>query len=352
MPDPVQQADQANQQATQTAQPELPFSSQQTTQAAVDGGVSSQSAAQTAADQYTDILDVLKQQSPDLAARFRSGDQAVAYLLQEARRSEELSRLAPYAQEYQANAGAFQDFMRERAKAEAEKKARENAWFKAPEFDPSWRNAIEQDAQGNLRAKQGYPPDVVNKYLAWAQHQRSFLDKFASDPVGSIRPGIEQVVKEVAEQVMRQNLGGYAEQSQAQDFVRQNREWLYDQRGQLSEWGQVFAGAVREAEQIGLKNVAGQQTYAMRVVQHAYAMKQLGGQQAQQQAQQDPAKAAFLAQAQAQQPAAGAAAATGNSVLPPSKLPQGGNHTTRLQRLLAQRAKEAGLVNGDVAIPG
>src|SRR5579859_5474109 len=135
---------QANQPAAGQGQ-QQPF----TSQAASDGASQS---TQTPTEQYTDILDVLKQQSPDLASRFQSGDQAVAYLLQEARRSEELASLAPYAREYQQNAGAFQQWQKEQQRLEAEKKARANEWFKAPEFDPSWRSAIEQDAQGNLRA--------------------------------------------------------------------------------------------------------------------------------------------------------------------------------------------------------
>src|SRR5205807_111970 len=137
------------------------------------------------------------------------------------------------------------------------------------------------------------------------------------------------VVRELAGQLVKENLGQYTEQTQANDFVSQNRAWLFDEGGRrLSPWGEMFRGAVQEAAEMGLGSVEAQQKYAMRAVQAAYAAHVLQGQPppaapAAPAAPADPnaaAKAAYLAGAQ-RRPAAPAAQHQPAQALPAQPAP-------------------------------
>lgn len=298
-------------------------------------------------------MDLVRQQAPDLAGRFRDGNQAVSYLLQEARRAQELQRLAPYAQAYMQNAGAFEAWRRSQDEAQRAAQKKRDEWFKAPEWDPDWRNAVERDAQGNLVAKQGYPPGVVQKYLEAVGHQRSFLDKFSFDPIGSIKPGLLQLIQEAVQPMLRQGLGGYQEQQAAQSFVQQHKDWLFEGGrvgGQLTEWGQRFRGHVEDAMRMGVP-AQHQGDYAMRMVQGEYGLAQYQQAQTQQPAQSanDAQKQAFLANAQRPVAPAPAARAPAQSV--PGQSPARGSHINRLTAMMAQKAGEFGMKPDGLIVP-
>jgi hypothetical protein len=243
------------------------------------------------------------------------------------RQAGEWQQLAQHGQQYLAHRDQFEQFLRQRQEAaEREQQARQQ-WWKAPEYDPTWASKLMRDpTTGELKVIPGADPSVAQKYMAWVEHQRSFLDRLAQDPVGAIRPGVEQVAREVAQQLIQQQLGGLQERTAAGSFVQQNSDWLHQRDGEgnvlydqqtgrpaLSPLGRRFAHYVVEAEQMGLGDVASQQRYALAGVQRDYLLayaRQQAGQQAGQ--PQDPASRQALAEQQRQQflrQAAGARAA-------------------------------------------
>lgn len=243
----------------------------------------------------------------------------------------------PIVSQYQQHQQEFQQYLAAKQEQARQAQAQQpQSWWKAPEFDPQWRNQIVKDpVTGRLVAAEGADPNVVQKYMAAMQHTQQFLDKFAFDPIGSIRPGIEEVVREIAAELTQQQLGGYQEQVFAQSWVGQNSGWLHarDQAGNLltdpqtgrpalSELGQRFVHYVRQGESAGMRSVQAQQEYAMGMVQRDYLMANRQ-QQSQQtangqpvqtqltpaQQQQQASNQQFLQQAAARTPSYGAAAA-------------------------------------------
>jgi hypothetical protein len=296
-----------------------------------------------------------------MGGQFQNGNQALQHLVEAARQRDELSR---WRSQFEPHLGQFQQFMGQQQRAAAEQRQKANQWFNAPEYNPDWSRMVQRDAQGNLVAAPGAPQGVVEKYLQAMQHSRGFLEKFSFDPIGAIRPGIEQVVKEIASQLVQQNLGGYAEQNEAQNFVQQNRTWLFDQSGQPTQWHGVFAGAVREAEQLGVRSVQGQQQYAMKAVQHAYAVSEwqrLNGTQAaqpaaaQQLTQNQQQKNAFLQQTQqnaALPPGNPGAAHQPAAQLPAQPRSANGDHRNRIARMALANAAAAGINTNGTYVPG
>ena len=258
---------------------------------------------------YMGVREALAAYGVDLRQQFQDDHAALQHLALAYRQAQQGSELARYGQEYLQHADEFQRYLAQRQAAAEQQRAQQQQWWKAPEYDPRWLSQITRDpTTGELKALPGQDPSVVSKYLAWTEHQRGFLERFAQDPMKAIGPGIEQVVRQMAGELIQQQLGGYTEQQRAAAFVTENSGWLHardasgqlvrDQGGQptLSDWGQRFLGYVQEAQKYGLRDVNSQQKYALGLVQRAFLLAREQG-------------AAGQPASQAQAAAAGAVAA-------------------------------------------
>lgn len=267
-------------------------------------------AATTPAPDYATVRDTLRNYGLDLSGQFQDDHSVLQHLAGVYRQNQEMQQMAQYGHVYLQHADKFQAFLAQQ-QAEAQKTQQQaNQWWKAPEYDPSWNAKLTRDhTTGEIKAVAGADPGLVNKYLAWVDHQRGFLDRFSQDPVKAIQPGIEQLIDQRAQQLIQQHLGGYREQTQAQQLVQSNAEWLHERNAQgqvvrnpqtgqpqLSEWGQRYGRYVQQAEGFGLRSVQAQHDYAVGLVQRDYLAQKYSQQNQQQQAQSqgDAAKEAFL----------------------------------------------------------
>jgi hypothetical protein len=245
------------------------------------------------AAQEQSVRDYLAERGLDLRNHYQDDHAVLNHLAEVARQAQELAQYQPYVQQYMQHAGQFQQWLAEQQRQRQAQQAQQQQWWNAPEYDPSWASKIYRDEQGQYRVLPGNDPAIINKYLAWAEHQKGFFDKFARDPIAAIRPGIEQVIQEVAGRMVQQHLGQYQEQTAAQTFIEQNSDWLHekDQSGRavldprtgrpaLSSLGRQFAQYVFEAERLGLQDTASQQRYAMGLVQRDFLLARAGQAQA------------------------------------------------------------------------
>jgi hypothetical protein len=184
-------------------------------------------------------------------------------------RYREAGHLAQYGQEYLRHAGEFQAYLAEKQKAALEAKQSERKkWFQPPEYDRRWNEHIRRNPEtGRLEAVEGAPPDVVQKYTAWAQHQRDFLDRLAQDPIEAIRPGLELTVEEKVQKLLDERLGQMRAEQEAQAVLARNRDWLtrpdpQTGREALTAEGQRFSQYVGYLGSVGVTDVRAQEEIA------------------------------------------------------------------------------------------
>lgn len=304
------------------------------TAAGSGSGLSGQPAsAAPAAAQWTGVRDALRGYGLDPAS-FADDHAALAALVNGYQQARQYAPMIPKVQDYLQHADQFGGWMREQEAARAKAEAEKNAWWKAPQFDPSWERFLQRDATGQIVATPDAPPGIVDKFRAAQAHQRDFLQKFAFDPMAQIKPGIEQVAREIAEKIVAEKLGGYQVNNQAQTFIQENSGWLHsrddqgrllaDAQGQplLSEWGQRFQGYLERATKMGITDYEARKDFALTAVQRDYlhARTQQGSQSVAAPTAPtpagDPSKEQFLQQAAARR--GGAAAATNQ---PPGAAP-------------------------------
>jgi hypothetical protein len=215
--------------------------------------------------------------------------QAIAHLANAYRQAQQY---APIAQQWAQHQGEFQQWLQARQEQERQAQAQQQGWWRAPEFDPRWRSQIYRDPQtGRLMTVEGADPSILPRYNAAMTHAQDFLDKFSFDPIGTIRPGIEEVVRQIAAEMFQGQMGNYQNQTYARGWVQQNSDWLHqrDPQGRLipngpgtyvlSPAGQRFKYYVDQAEASGIQNPQTVQEFALGMLQRDLMLAQLQGQQ-------------------------------------------------------------------------
>lgn len=259
----------------------------------------------------------------------------------------QLQQLAQYGQMAAPHWTEFQNYLVAKQQQQQTQQAQpsgQNPWHQKywtpPEYDPRWEQMLAVDAQGNVVAKPGTPPDVlykVQQYQAWKSEQ---IRKFTDNPLTFLEEPVKDLARQVAMEVLQGHSQATSEAQIAGDFVRQNYTWLYEHdangqpvmQPQLNAHGQTVMAPVptywhgrvvehvRSLAQSGVRDVEVQKQYALRAVQAEYAALQSQQQQmaAQQAATPQPATQEQPAVTPTRQRATRRASHTGQSPAAPS----------------------------------
>lgn len=280
------------------------------------------SAAQ--AQQVADLRAFLRGSGMELPADDRAAAQQLIRVYQEAERARQY---APYVNSYMQHAQQFAEYQRAQSQnaaaggahqqgGAASQKPWYSQWWNPPEYNPSWDNMVQRDAQGNFVSVPGAPPDVVPKYLAHVQYQQDFARKFWQNPYTALEEPMRHMIREEAQRIASQNLDRYQDVQAANQFTQEHDAWLFerDQSGQqrrtsvfnpqtgryetqavLSVWGQKFRDyALDEAQyqqKNGIYDPERQKRVAMERVEREAAVYRLQQMQAQMYQQNQPAVA-------------------------------------------------------------
>lgn len=260
-----------------------------------------------ASPQYTSLLDAARTygfQPPE----GMNEHQLLQHLIAQANQSQQLQTMAGYGQEFLKHRSQFQSWMDQQRQAELAKQQQNAKWWSPPEFNPAWRTQVYRDPQTQeLKTLPTVSPVVAEKYQQYQAWERETLDKILQDPLGTLKPGLEQMIQEIAGQMLQHQTAQFQDVNYSQQFLRENANWLYekDQGGnptaRLSQWGARFKGHVDSLIQMGMRGDQMISQHALALTDREYLATQLRQQQGQQagQAQGQQQKESFLQQAAA-----------------------------------------------------
>ncbi len=218
--------------------------------------------------------------NPEIAAKFADdkslADNIAPMLMQAAAWRQQ----AELGQRYTQHAPQFEKWLADQEAAQKAKAATEKKWWEPPEFQREWEQGVVVDPQtGELAAKPGYDPTLPSKIQRYREFQRQKLNEFLTDPIGTIKPGLEGTVKEIVESAIKEHLGGFQTKQAATEFVRSNADWLFASdpvskapvldpttgTRQLTPAGVRFKQHVMALEQAGVTDIAMQQKLAQQL---------------------------------------------------------------------------------------
>lgn len=225
---------------------------------------------------------------------------AVKALVQLHQQQSLLQQHGPALREYLQNQQAYQQWQaaqRGQPAAPAAAPKKDEPWWKPfwapPEFDQALARHLRYDEQGQLVADKGYE-HLLPQYANYEAYRRQQTEKLLQNPFAFIEEPVKLLAKQMAEQVVKQNLGGYQDELFVQDVTRQHSEWLYakDPAGNpikdpvsggqmLTEWGQRYRQYVMQAAAppheggLGITDIRAQHSYAFGLVQRDAAAHQV-----------------------------------------------------------------------------
>lgn len=128
--------------------------------------------------------------------------------------------------------------------------------FELPEFNREWLNMVTTDEHGNVIAKPGADPSLPQKINAYAKAREQYLDKFLSDPIGTLQQGLAPVIQQTANQIAEQRVRELRLEQGLRQFERENASWVFvnGKGGAITPAAQTFNRYFQEALQMGVQD--------------------------------------------------------------------------------------------------
>ena len=189
--------------------------------------------------------------------------------LQEAQRQlQQYQTVVPYAQEYLRNQKEFEAWRRSQAEAAQPKPQEAPKWWAPPTVKDTWKNYIVRDPQtGKEVIDPNAPFEAQQALREYQAYTADFARKLVTDPETTLKPFVEQVAMQKAQELVQQQLQQYQATNYVSSLEQQNADWLYDQNGQISREGQAIQGYIEQAKQIGIGDPQARWQYATGMLQ-------------------------------------------------------------------------------------
>ena len=185
-----------------------------------------------------------------------------------ARQLQQYQQVVPYAQEYLRNQREFEAWRAAQAKAQEPKPAEKPKWWNPPAVDESIKSYIIRDPQTGKEIIDPNAPLHARELLRQYQdYTANFARKFVTDPENTLKPFIEDVAMQKAQELVQQHLNQYQAKNYVQDLERQNADWLYNEDGSISREGQAIQGYIQQASEIGIQSPDARWQYATGMLQ-------------------------------------------------------------------------------------
>lgn len=184
------------------------------------------------------------------------------------RQLQQYQQIVPYAQEYLKNQQAFAEWQKAQAEAAKPKPQEAPRWWNPPAIKDTYKSFIVRDPQtGKEIISPDAPFEAQNALREYQAYTADFARKLVTDPENTLKPFVEQVAMQKAQELVQQQLGQYTAQNYVQDLERQNSDWLYDQQGNVTPEGQAIQQYISQAAQIGIQDPKARWQFATGMLQ-------------------------------------------------------------------------------------
>lgn len=249
MPSPESQAPES---APQSAAPQQSFDNSQPTQAS----------AQPAGSVYDAFKQLPEFNGADDVTIARTLYQSMQGYRDAQGQLRQYQSMMPATLEYMQNAEQYRQWQAQQKAAQQQAPAQPK-WWDPPQVKDEWRQYIVRDPEtGREIIAPDAPIDAQAQIKAYQAYTANFAKKFVTDPEGTLKPFIESIAQQKAQELVQQQLGQYTAQNYVQSLEQQNSDWLYDGNGQVTPEGQAIRGYIAQAAQAGIATAEGRWQYA------------------------------------------------------------------------------------------
>jgi hypothetical protein len=243
-------------------------------------------------------------------------DRAIAQRLYEAMHREEAANRA--LQQYQSAIPVVQDYLQNRphyekwrasqaqpqaAQASPASPAQkpEPGWWNPPEVKDSYKRYLTRDENGREVIAPDAPLDARAALEDYQQYRADFAQRFLDNPEQTLGPMVEKVAMQRAAELVDQRFSRMKDENYVSTLENENKDWLYDQNGNVSAEGMSVQKYIQDAKGLGISGAKARWDFATKMVERDLLLANLRQPSQQQQA---PQQVPQLPQPQVQQPTA------------------------------------------------
>ena len=184
------------------------------------------------------------------------------------RQLQQYQQVVPYAQEYLRNQREFENWKKSQAEAAKPKEPEAPKWWNPPQVKDTWRSYIVRDpSTGKEVISPDAPYEAQQSLREYQAYTADFARKLVTDPENTLKPFVEQVAIQKAQEMVQNHLNTYKTQNYVSDLERQNADWLYDQQGNPTREGQAISQYIAQAQQLGINTAEARWQYATGMLQ-------------------------------------------------------------------------------------
>lgn len=184
------------------------------------------------------------------------------------RQLQQFQSLIPHTTDYVQNREKYQQWLAAQQEASRPKAPEQPKWWNPPSIEDTYKSYIVRDPQtGKEVIDPNAPFEAQQALRKYQDYTANFARKLVTDPENTLKPFVEQVAMQKAQELVQQQLGQYQSQNYVQDLERQNADWLYNQDGSVSREGQAIQAYIGQAQQIGIQDPKARWQYATGMLQ-------------------------------------------------------------------------------------
>lgn len=256
--------------------------------------------------QGTETTDAAESESPDVWGNFRSMEQfqgqddaAIAQTLQSAMEQQQAAQHA--LQQYQSIVPVAQEYLNNREAFESWKAAQNNPapqqapvqqapepeepWFNPPKISDADKRYLTRDETGREVIAEGAPLDVQGRLREYQTYRADFAEKLINNPQEALGPMIEKMAQQQANNIVETRVSEMQDQQYVSQLEAENKDWLYDQQGNVSAEGLAVQKYIQDAKSLGIAGAQARWDFATKMVERDLLLNNMNQQQAAQQQQ-------------------------------------------------------------------
>lgn len=224
-------------------------------------------------------------------------DRAVAARLYESLQREQAAsralqqyqQIIPYASEYLQYREPFEEWRKLQSQpapqvAAPQPVVEEAKWWNPPPLKDMYRQYLVKDESGRETISPDAPLDARHALTEHLAYKADFAKKFLENPESTLGPMVEKVAVQRAEAIVQQQISRMKDEDFVQSLERENKDWLYDQQGNVSPEGLAVQKYIQDAKSLGIAGAKARWDYATKMVERDLMLLHLRGQSEPQQA--------------------------------------------------------------------
>lgn len=220
--------------------------------------------------------------------------------------------IIPAASEYLSNREMYEQWKQSRGQQAAAAQApqapapspQQEAWWNPPKVKDVYRQYLQRDEQGREVIAENAPLEARHALSEYQAYKAEFARKFLEDPQQALGPMIEKIVSDRAQQIAESQISGLKEETFVQQIEAENKDWLYDQSGNVSREGLLVQKYIEDARAFGITGAKARWDFATAMVERDLALANLQAFQQPQMPQQAAAMPPVVHQPPQAQPSA------------------------------------------------